>query len=115
MIKTEFGIIDEIDMNKDYSDYEPQKYNCVFIDDDAYINDWWPQLCEMKTFFHSMDRPETALARWGVTIIPPESLPVFLSIVSGDSRIASDKHLAELAKVIQKAIDSGKHMIHYGV
>ena len=113
MTKTEFGIIDELDMNKDYSDYEPQKYNCVAIDDDAYINDWWPQLCEMKTFFHSMYRPETALARWGVTIIPPESLSVFLSIVSGDSRIASDKHLSKLAKVIQKAIDSGKHMIHY--
>ena len=115
MIKTEFGIIDEIDISKDYSDYEPQKYNCVAIDDDAYINDWWPQLCEMKTFFHSMDRPETALARWGVTIIPPESLPVFLSIVSGDNRIDSDVHLSELEKVIQKAIDSGKHMIHYGV
>jgi len=115
MIKTGFGIIDEIDMNKDYSEYEPQKYNCIFIDEDAYLNDWWPQLCGMKTFFHNMDRSETALARYGVTIIPPESLPVFLGIVSGDSRINSDEHLSELARVIQKAIESGKHMIHFGV
>ena len=43
MIKTQFGIIDEIDCNKDYSEYEPDKYNCVYIDDDIYINDWWPQ------------------------------------------------------------------------
>jgi len=115
MTKTEFGVIDEIDINKDYSEYAPQKYNCVFIDDDTYINDWWPQLCEMKTFFHNMHKSETALARHGVTIIPPESLPFFLGIVSGDNRIGSDKHLSELARVIQKAIESGKHMIHFGV
>jgi len=115
MVRTEFGIIDDIDLSKDYSEYEPQKYNCVFIDDDVYINDWWQQLCEMKTYFHSMDRPETALARFGVTIIPPESLPYFLSIVSGDSRIDSDQHLMELVRVIQMAIERGKYMIHFGV
>ena len=115
MVKTEFGIIDEIDINKDYSEYEPHKYHCVFIDDDAYINDWWLQLCKMKTFFHRIDRPNTALARYGVTIIPPESLQFFLSIVKGDSRINSDKHLSELATMIQTAMDSGKHMIHFGV
>ena len=35
----EFGIIDNIDNKKDYSDYEPEKYNCVAIDDDI-LNDW---------------------------------------------------------------------------
>lgn len=33
MIKTEFGIIENIEQNKDYSNYEPEKYNCIFIDD----------------------------------------------------------------------------------
>ena len=115
MIRTQFGIIDEIDYNKDYSEYEPQKYNCVCIDDDLYIDDWWPQLCGMRTFFHSMNRPETALARWGVTIIPPESLSLFQSIVLGDSRIKTDVHLEQLAGVIQKAIESERHMIHFGI
>ena len=37
----EFGIIEEFDKDKDYSsEYEPQKYNCVAIDDDI-LNDWW--------------------------------------------------------------------------
>ena len=115
MIKTQFGIIDEIDYSKDYSEYEPDKYNCVYIDDEIYINDWMPQLCEMKTFYHSMDRPDIALARYGVTIIPPESLPIFQNIVLNDSRIKADIHLVELSEVIQQAIESGKHMIHFGI
>ena len=42
MIKAEFGMIDEIDPKKDYSAYEPQNYHCIAIDDDLYLNDWWP-------------------------------------------------------------------------
>ena len=72
MIKTEFGIIDEIDADKDYSHYEPEKYNCVYIDDDIYIDEWWEQLQTIKTFYHSLNRPGYALARYGVTIIPPD-------------------------------------------
>ena len=35
----EFGIIEEFEKDKDYSsEYEPQKYNCVAIDD-GIIND----------------------------------------------------------------------------
>jgi hypothetical protein len=63
LIKAEFGIIDEIDPSKEYGVYEPEKYNCVFIDDDTYINDWWDRLSDMKTYFHRMSRPSYALAR----------------------------------------------------
>lgn len=115
MIKTEFGIIDEIDLKKDYSDYEPEKYNCVYIDDDIYINDWWEQLTAMKTYYHNMNRPELALDRWGVTLIPPESLPIFQDSVISDHRIKTDSHLIELANKIAEAIDKQKFMIHYGV
>ena len=115
MIKIEFGIIDEIDYSKDYGAYEPEKYDCVFIDDDTYINDWWKQLGLMKTYFHSMDRPEFALARWGVTLIPPESLPTFQAIVLADKRMQVDGHLVDLANKIQEAINKNKFMIHFGV
>ena len=115
MIKTEFGIIDEIDPLKDYSHYEPEKYNCVYIDDDIYINDWWEQLTKMKTYFHKMDSPAFALARWGVTLIPPESLPIFLDIVKNDQRLLVDKHLVDLVDKIQAAIAENKFMIHFGV
>ena len=115
MIKTEFGIIDDIDYSKDYIKYEPEKYGCVFIDDDTYINDWWERLTTMKTYIENMNRPAFALARWGVTIIPPESLPIFQEIVLSDIRIQTDKNLVGLAKKIQEAIDKNKHMINFGI
>ncbi len=30
----EFGIIVTFEEDKDYSDYEPEKYNCISVDDD---------------------------------------------------------------------------------
>ena len=115
MPKAEFGIIDKIDENKDYSDYQPRLYGCIWISDDIYINDWWPSLSIMKTYFHRLDRPATGLARWGVTLIPPESLPVFQDIVLAEPRLRTDDNLVLLADKIQEAIRCKKYMIHYGV
>lgn len=115
MIKTEFGIIEQIDPAKDYSGYEPETYHCTAIDDDRYINDWWDRLVLMKTYFHNLKRPATGLARWGVTLIPPESLPQFQEIVLSDRRLRTDDNLVLLADKIQEAIKRHKYMIHYGV
>ena len=115
MIKAEFGIIPRINPHKDYSCYEPKKYACIAIDDDLYINDWWPKLLEMKTYFHTLSRPSTGLSRWGVTLIPPESLPAFLDIVATDPRFQKDPMLKALADKIEEAITANKYMIHYGV
>ena len=115
MIKIEFGIIENIQRDKDYSSYEPEKYNCVVIDDDLYINDWWEKLILMKTYFHNLNEPNYGLARWGVTLIPPESLPYFQEIVISDKRIKKDHHLVDLANKIQDAIERQKYMIHFGV
>jgi len=105
MISAEFGIINQINLKKDYSTYEPEKYDCIGIDDDIYINDWWNRLTYMKTYFHCISRPETALARWGVTLIPPESsLAEFQDIVLSDRRIYSDDNLVALANKIHIAI-----------
>ncbi len=111
----EFGIIDYIDKEKDYSKYEPDKYNCVAISEDEYINDWWDRLLCIKTYFHNLHRPSTALARWGVTIIPPDSLTAFQDIVISDRRLKHDCNLVALANIIHQAIDEDKYMIHYGV
>jgi hypothetical protein len=114
MAKTEFGIIDEINPQKDYGVYEPEKYNCVYINDDL-IDDWWERLSIMKSYFHNMNRPSFALARWGVTLIPPESLPIFQDIVITDKRINTDNNLVNLADKIQEAIEKNKFMIHFGI
>ena len=34
LAKHEFGIIDSFEENKWYSDYEPEKYNCISVRDD---------------------------------------------------------------------------------
>ncbi len=110
----EFGIIDEFVVSKDYSSYEPEKYHCISINDD-YLDDWWEQLSLLKTYFHCHGRPAFALARWGITLIPPESLEPFYNIVSSDSRSRSTKELLDLMILIRKAISENKYVIHYGV
>ena len=115
MIKIEFGIIDEIEPQKDYSKYEPEKYHCVCIDNDAYIDVWWDQLQKMPSFSICLSKPGVALDRWGVTIIPPESLWILKDIVCNDSRIKTDSHLVDLVNVILRAIEENKYMIHFGV
>lgn len=110
----EFGIIDKFEKDKEYLDYEPQKYNCVAIDDDI-LNDWWNDLTLVKTYFHCYNRPSFALARWGITLIPPESLEAFYEIVSKDKRSKSSKELNDLMILLRKAISENKYVIHYGV
>jgi hypothetical protein len=114
MIKTEFGIIEDIQAETEYS-YDPEKYHCVYIDDDTYISDWWEKLVLMKTYFYNLNRPEFGLERWGITLIPPESLSIFQNIVLEDKRINYDDHLIELADKISEAIRKNKYMIHFGV
>ena len=118
MIKTEFGIIDDFDEKKDYTGYHPDRYNCVAIDDDLYINDWWKSLSCLDTFNvykKGVLQPQKALSRWGITILPPSSLHAFLDIVTSDRRSKKDKRLIALEKLIHQAIIDEKYMIHYGV
>lgn len=115
MIQTEFGIIQNFDKDKIYCKYEPQKYNCVTIDDDRYINDWWQELLKIDTYNMSLTQPQKALFRWGITLIPPESLPALLTIVENDRRYHWDSHLRALAQLLRQAIAEGKYVIHYGV
>ena len=114
MIKAEFGIIEDIGETQKYF-YASEKYQCVCIDDDIYIDDWCDKLVLLKTYFHSLDRPEFGLARYGITLIPPESLPGFQEIVLSDRRINKDANLRKLADKIQDAINRNKFMIHFGV
>ncbi|WP_339192916.1 short-chain dehydrogenase [Aeribacillus sp. FSL K6-8210] len=110
----EFGILDELDKTREYNDYEPHKYQCISVDDDV-INDLHPHLLKMKTYFHSFTRPAHGLAYWGVTIIPPESLPLFYDVVTAAKDYHQSSELRELAAKILQAKEQNKHMIHYGV
>ncbi|WP_409291224.1 short-chain dehydrogenase [Peribacillus sp. SCS-37] len=110
----EFGIIEDIDNEKNDIDYEPLKYNCISVDDNI-INSLSEHLSIMKTYFHSLKRPEFGLAYWGITIIPPESLSFFYEVVTSSTFYEKSAVLNELAIKINKANEENKHMIHYGV
>ena len=110
----EFGIIDNIDKEKDYGYYHPQEYNCVRIDDDA-LNSWYPRIEGMKSYFHAYSRPETALARYGVTLIPHESLGLFHAIVKEETQHEYLEQTAAVLAVIEEAKHKGKFIIHFGI
>ena len=118
MIKAEFGIINDFNEKKDYTGYHPEKYHCVAIDDDLYLNDWWNDLSRIDTlnvYDKGVLQPQTALSRWGITIIPPKSLTDFLDIVIKDKSYKRDANLVALAALIEEAIKEQKYVIHYGV
>lgn len=110
----EFGIIDNIENEKNDIDYEPLKYNCICVDDEI-INSLNKHLSIMKTYFHSLKRPKFGLAYWGITIIPPESLSLFYEVVTSSTFYKKSVELNELAININQAKEECKHMIHYGV
>ena len=118
MIKAEFGIVENFNAKEDYTEYSPKKYHCVAIDDDLYLNDWWSALSLIDTYnvySKGVLQPQKALSRWGITLIPPSSLPALLDIVLFDRRSKRDKRLIAFAGLIHKAITEHKYMIHYGV
>ena len=94
----EFGIIKDI-TEESYMNYAPEKSQCISVDDDIITNLIGP-LSLMKTYFHSLHRPEYGLAYHGITIIPPESLPTFLDIVLS----ADEKQCDDLIALLDEAI-----------
>ena len=122
----EFGIIENFDEEKDYSNLDEfgvfpevfpnalKAYNCVAINDDA-LNGWWPRIEGMKSNFHTFMHPETALARYGVTLIPPESLDLFYDIVKNDTSSEFTEQAAAVLAVIENAKRNGKFVIHFGI
>jgi hypothetical protein len=113
--RSEFGIIGNIDKTKDYgAEYLPEFYHCVAICDDA-LDDWWEELTKVKTFYHCMDRPSTAFARYGVTLIPPESLDTLIEIIGAKTRAEFMDDALEIIEMMKRAKSEHKFIINYGV
>lgn len=114
MITNEFGILEPPSPNDIFEDYEPEKYNCIYIDDD-YIDDWYAYIADIDTFYGSLAYPGKGLDRHGITLIPPESLTPFITVLQDDTRISTDKSIADLLNLLCTAKDSCKYIIHFGV
>ena len=115
-ISTEFEILDTVEPDRDYA-MRPHRCHFVSVNDDLYLNNWYPALVEkqMHSYFNSLGQPGISLNRWGVTLIPPESLPVFLETVIRGPHYGRDPQLTKLADLLNQAIRENKFIIHYGV
>lgn len=114
MPKHQFGIIEAIKQDKDYSVYEPKKYNSISIDDDI-VEVFCEKLNEMGTYFHELKRPEFGLAYCGVTLIPPSSLSFLREVILNEQQCNGSKDLRKLLLLIDKAIKEKKYIIHFGI
>lgn len=109
MAKHEFGIMNKApSAGKRYDAYDPNKYNCIPVDDD-YMEAVAAELQNLHCYWHSLDVPQKGLAYCGITLIPSESLESFISVIENHDGFEPLKQLA------QKALDEGKYIIHYGL
>ena len=118
MAKHEFGIIDFFKENKWYSDYEPEKYNCISVNDnliEVLSIKYKAQLVAIKTYFQVTIQPGTGLDYYGVTIIPPESLNQFKEVIIKANSKYQSQELKLLIEKVSDAINKKKYLIHYGI
>ncbi len=118
MAKHEFGIIDSLEENKWYSEYEPEKYNCVSVNDNLIgelIIKYNEELMAIKTYFQVTTQPGTGLDYCGVTLIPPESLNQFRGIIIKANSHYQSQELELLIEKVSTAINENKYLIHYGI
>ena len=118
LAKHDFGIIDSFKENKWYSDYEPEKYNCISVNDDLLeelIIKYNKELMAIKTYFQITTQPGSGLDYYGVTLIPPESLKQFRGIIIKANNHYKSQKLQLLIEKISNAISENKYLIHYGI
>lgn len=109
MAKHEFGIMESAPISgQRYDEYDPQKYNCISIDDD-YIEGIQEQLLIFDSFCHTVDIPMKGLNYIGITLIPPTSIDAFLTVI-GVGLVYE-----ELRKLLIEAKSRNKYVIHYGL
>ena len=78
MASHKFGIMNlSPELNERYDYYEPEKYDCISINDD-YIEPLLEKLACIECYWHTLERPEIGLAYCGINLIPPSSMEQFI-------------------------------------
>lgn len=114
MANHEFGIIDNFEQDKKYSEYSPKEYNCIRVRDE-YIMEINKYLSNLKTYHHKLSNIQEGFAYHGITIIPPKSLMLFHDIVVTLNKFKKSNELTLLASLILSAKLGEKHLIHFGI
>lgn len=111
MAKHEFGIMQENPTNEERIDsYEPQKYNCIGVDDD-FIEPILVDLQNVDCYWHTLKREEKGLAYYGITLIPPKSMDAFIKVLSSQNK---DEYIS-LISLANQAKRHSKYIIHFGI
>ena len=109
MAKHEFGIMDTAPIpEQTYNNYGPEKYHCISVEDKD-IEPLLKDFSEILCYWHSLKREEYGLAYCGISIIPPQSLKNFISIIDNKTQFH------ELRDLLQKALQENKFVIHFGI
>ena len=109
MAKHEFGIMQTApEKGKRYDEYEPQKYDCISVDD-VYLEDIVANFDHIDFYWHTLEVNGKGIAYCGVTLIPPSSLRAFVDVIEDVSG------LSELRELSERAITENKWMIHFGL
>lgn len=109
LAKHEFGIMQNAPkQGKRYDEYEPQKYNCISVNDDC-LENIIANFNNIDFCWYTLDVKEKGLAYCGITLIPPSSIPSFIEVIKGVSG------LSELKELSEKALEENKWMIHFGL
>jgi hypothetical protein len=105
----EFGIMStDPQPRENYIVYEPQKYNCISVDD-VYLEDIVSYFNHIDFYWHTLDIKGKGLEYCGITLIPPESLSEFINV------IYDIDGLYELRRLSEKALKENKWIIHFGL
>lgn len=110
MLSHEFGIMDDgaPEKGKRYDIYSPEKYGCISVADE-HIRPLLERFRIIKCFWHTPDREMLGLDYYGVTLIPPESLPLVIDM------ICKVPELSELTELLIRAREQERFVIHFGV
>ncbi len=82
MPRHEFGIMQSEPMKGErFDEYEPEKYDCITIDD-VFIEPLLSELLDINFYWHSIDVPGKGIAYLGITLIPPVSLHSMIDKIS---------------------------------
>ncbi|WP_062328004.1 hypothetical protein [Treponema endosymbiont of Eucomonympha sp.] len=116
-----FGIIDDFDEQNNYTSFFNFKdmlreHHCVPIDDEI-LNDWVEAFENVKTYYHCFSRPDKGFARYGVTLVPPESIAALIGIVETktSAQWREGFNIDKLLELLKKANAAKKFVIVYGV
>ena len=93
-----------------FDTYEPNKYNCIEIDDD-FIEPILIELQSIDCYYNTICNKGNGLAYYGITLIPPESIDLLKSILLQQD----NTEYIDLISLVNKALEENKYIIHFGI